>query len=59
MVLRREPALLLGLTAAVARGWTLGVSARPLFGETFEENWHKDLSTYRQELGLPHETEMK
>ncbi|MGA2870268.1 MAG: hypothetical protein ABSF34_14060 [Verrucomicrobiota bacterium] len=38
---------------ALTAGWSMGRSARSLFGERFEECWHKDLRDYRRELGLP------
>lgn len=39
-------------TAAVAKGWLMGVACKPLFGEKFEELWSRNLDQYRMELGL-------
>ncbi|MGZ3695831.1 MAG: Coq4 family protein [Bdellovibrionota bacterium] len=47
-----KPDLLFPTARAFAHGWLMGERARHLFGERFEENWHKDLAQYRQELGI-------
>jgi ubiquinone biosynthesis protein COQ4 len=37
---------------AVARGWTLGRQARPLFGVRWAEQWTRSLAEVRGDLGL-------
>ena len=47
-----NPALLFETTNAISKGWAMGIAARPLFGEKFEECWEKNLQDYRRELNL-------
>lgn len=47
-----DPKLLPEILNAIARGWSLGKRAAPLFGEKFEDHWHRDLREYQRELGL-------
>jgi ubiquinone biosynthesis protein COQ4 len=47
-----KPSLIFATTQALARGWSMGAAARPLFGEKFEETWGKNLTEYRKELNL-------
>jgi ubiquinone biosynthesis protein Coq4 len=37
---------------AIARGWTLGTRARPLFGRDWDDLWQHPLHQVREELGL-------
>jgi ubiquinone biosynthesis protein COQ4 len=47
-----NPSDVIEVTAAIARGWSMGIAAEPLFGEKFEENWHRNLEDYRRDLKL-------
>ncbi|MBJ7898924.1 MAG: ubiquinone biosynthesis protein [Cyanobacteria bacterium RI_101] len=48
----KEPELLPQLLAAVAQGFQMGKTARPLFAQKWEEGWEKPLSQWRAELRI-------
>lgn len=47
-----DPKSLPELIKATIAGFHMGQGCQPLFAEKFEENWHKNLDEYRQELKL-------
>jgi ubiquinone biosynthesis protein Coq4 len=47
-----EPEKLGNLLEQIAIGFRMGSRAKPLLAEKWEENWHKSLAEYRQELAI-------
>jgi ubiquinone biosynthesis protein Coq4 len=54
----KEPEMLPKLLAAIAQGFQMGKTAKPLFAQKWEEGWEKTLSQWQAELNLqatPHQ----
>lgn len=47
-----QPEALAPLLSAIARGWQMGKTARPLIAQKWEEGWDKPLDQWRAELNL-------
>lgn len=47
-----QPEALNGLLNAIARGWEMGKTAKPLIGQKWEEMWEKPVAVWRQELNV-------
>jgi ubiquinone biosynthesis protein COQ4 len=54
-ILFQAPDKLDKLTDAIATGYSLGIKAKPLFAQKWEEGWHKSLSQWRTELNISSE----